>query len=88
MPKRANRYQRQVERIEKQMALLTIQIGDVDAALQAEQMTGRRIDRLEEIVNSGLTMLTLAEIPTANAYFRRLVRVGVKDNEVASVDVI
>lgn len=84
----ANRYQRQVERIEKQMALLTIQIADVDAALQTEEMTGRRLDRLEEIVSSGATMLTLTAIPTANAYFRRLIRVWVKDNEVASVDVI
>jgi DNA invertase Pin-like site-specific DNA recombinase len=84
----ASRYQRQVDRIEKQMALLTVQIADVDAAFQAEQMAGRRLDRLEEIVSTGLTMLTLAEIPTANAYFRRLIRVWVRDNEVSSVDII
>ena len=84
----ASRYQRQVDRIEKQMALLTVQIADVEASLQQERVAGRRVDRLEEMVSSGLAMLTLEEIPTANAYFRRLVRVWVKDNNVSSVDVL
>lgn len=84
----ANRYQRQVERIEKQMAQLTAQITDAEAMLRKEQVAGRRVDRLEEVVSSGLAMLTAEEIPTANAYFRRLLRVWVKDNNVSSVDVL
>lgn len=70
------------------MALLTVQVTDAEASLQLERQAGRRVDRLEEVVSSGLAMLTLAEIPTANAFFRRLVRVWVKDNNVSSVDVI
>lgn len=84
----ANRYQRQVERIEKQMAQLTAQITDAEAMLRKEQVAGRRVDRLEEVVSSGLAMLTAEEIPTANAYFRRLLRVWVRDNNVTSVDVL
>lgn len=77
-----------MERIEKQMVQLTAQITDAEAMLRKEQVAGRRVDRLEEVVSSGLAMLTAEEIPTANAYFRRLLRVWVRDNNVTSVDVL
>lgn len=80
------RYQRQVERIEKQMALLTAQTEDIEVALQAERQAGRRLDRSEEVVRSGQAMLELDNVPTANAWFRGHVRVWMKDNAVSSVE--
>lgn len=80
------RYQRQVEKIEAQIATVEAQRTDVQHTLSAEMRAGNRVSRLEEIVANGLSMLEREEVPAANAWFRRHFQVWIEANEVKSVN--
>jgi DNA invertase Pin-like site-specific DNA recombinase len=84
----ADRYQRQVERIEKQMAIVQAQRNDVANTLSEEMRAGNRLERLEEIVAFGHFMLVEPDITKANAWFRRHWRVWILDNEVKHAEAI
>ena len=84
----AERYQRQVERIEEQIAMAQAQQTEINHMLVNERRAGNRLQRLEEIAADGLAMLTHDDLPTANAWFRRHFIVMCAGNEVVKVDAI
>lgn len=84
----SERYQRQVDRIEKQMAIVQAQRSDVANTLAEEMRVGNRLERLEEIVAFGHAMLMEPDIAKANAWFRRHWRVWILDNEVRHAEAI
>jgi transcriptional regulator with XRE-family HTH domain len=57
----------------------------LEAAAAAERQRGGRADRLRMIAARGREMLTTEDAAAANAWFRRYVRVWVRDNSVVRV---
>lgn len=82
------RYQRQVDKIEAQMATVQIQRTEIVNTLANEMRSGSRLSRLEEIVSEGESMLSTDDISRANAWFRRHFMVWNEANEVISVDTL
>lgn len=82
------RYQRQVDRIEKQIESLNQKITALSQTMLDEQRSGNRVSRLEEIANDGLAMMELDDIQTANAWFRKHLRVWIRASNVTFVDCI
>lgn len=81
-------YRRQTERIKADIAVIQEEIDATRHLLLTEQRTGNRLERLQEIAASGRSMLEEADIPKANAFFRRLFRVTVADGRVARIETI
>lgn len=85
---KADRYQRQVERVEGQIADVNEKIESLTNIMLEEHRSGSRLDRLQEIANDGLTMLEHEDIQFANAWFRKHMRIWMKDSTITDVDYI
>lgn len=74
------RYQRQIEKLDQQRARLVTEIKSHEAALQNEIADSQLDQRLLDFADEGLVMLASEDIPAANAWFRRHIKLWV-DNE-------
>lgn len=75
------RYQRQVKMLEQALARINEDIRQYEAELQAELFDNRRDERLCEVANEGLFWLESDDIPAANAWFRRHIKVWVNNDD-------
>jgi DNA invertase Pin-like site-specific DNA recombinase len=79
------RYREQVDRLRAAIEAEQSAQVQLRAAADAQQQRGSRAERLAEIAASGSAMLTTPDTAAANAWFRRYVRVLVRDNSVVEV---
>lgn len=79
------RYDRQVERIGKEMAAVKSTIGELGAALASIEPVEAQVGRLEEFVREGEAMLTHTDVRSANAFFRHHVEIWVSMGKVDKV---
>lgn len=84
----AERYQRQVNRVEGQISDTNEKIESLASIMLEEHRSGNRIDRLQEIANNGLAMLEHEDTQFANAWFRKHMRIWMKDNAITDIDYI
>lgn len=82
----AERYGRQIDRIQGQIAAELETIEQLQNALNNERQKDTRRERLMEIADRGLEMLDNPNIPEANAWLRRRVTVWILDYQVHSVE--
>lgn len=71
----AERYQKQVEQLEAQRIKIEAEIERLHAELDAEQFDSQRPERLRELADNGLRMLESEDVTTANAWFRRHIKI-------------
>lgn len=76
----AERYQRQVGILEQQRAKLVEGVARLEEELEAEQIDARRGERLLAVAREGVHWLESDDIPAANAWFRRHIRIWI-DND-------
>lgn len=82
------RYQRQVEKLRQEILAAEEQRERLRSAIGAAEDTAKRRQRLDEAAASGLAMLESDDIPTANAWMRRHVRIWIRDCQVSQVEFI
>lgn len=80
------RYQRQVARIQKQLAAAKEEEGGLREALAAGEDAGVRLERLTEFSIKGRLMLSDPDISTANAWFRQRIRIWVNHGYVSTIE--
>lgn len=84
----ADRYSRQIARLDEQEAALSAQIAQAQAALHAAEHADRGGERLLEVADLGLAMLEEPDLRVANAWFRRHVRVWIYPDRTITVEIL
>lgn len=83
-----DRYSRQIARLNEQEAALSVQLAQTQAALHAAEHAAHGGDRLLEVAELGLAMLTEPDARTANAWFRRHIRVWIYPDRTITVEIL
>ena len=80
-----DRYKAQVDRLRSLVEAEQSAKTQLQAAADAAKQRGSRADMLAEVAARGPAMLTTEDTAAANAWFRRYVRVMVRDNQITEV---
>ena len=82
------RYQAQVERINKTLTAVQGTITELEDALANIEPIEDRVARMEDFVHGGQAMLTTEDISIANAFFRNHIEIWVSEGRVDEIKFI
>lgn len=77
----AARYQRQIDKLDEQRVKIEADIAYHKEELEAEAFDSQREVRLLELASEGLAWMESDDIPTANAWFRRHIKIAINNHD-------
>lgn len=75
------RYERQIESLTKEELAIKVKIAKLMEALEEEAHNQGRMERLAELADGGMQMLTHLDVAEANAWFRRYIKIWIDNDE-------